>query len=59
MSNAQTGLIAGLLLTIAIVLGGWSALLLAIVVGGAFTALGAHRDGTIDLGALLRGRNNG
>ncbi|MBB3037770.1 hypothetical protein [Hoyosella altamirensis] len=59
MSNAQIGLLAGLLLAIAAILGGLGGFLLAVVFAAAATALGAHRDGSIDLGALLRGRIHG
>ncbi|MCW4352779.1 DUF2273 domain-containing protein [Hoyosella sp. YIM 151337] len=59
MSNAQLGLLAGLLLALAAITGGLGGFLLAAVLGTAAAALGAHRDGAIDLGALLRGRVNG
>lgn len=53
------GLFAGLLLALAAVAGGLAGLLLAIVLGAAGLVLGLNRDGTIDLGALLRSRGRG
>ncbi|MEO9323186.1 DUF2273 domain-containing protein [Nocardioides sp. C4-1] len=59
MTTSTVGLIAGLLLTIAIVAGGLVGFLLAIVLGGAGYLLGGHVDGELDLGAILRGRTRG
>lgn len=59
MSNATLGLFAGLLLAIAGITGGFGGFLFAIVLGGLGLAVGAHRDGSIDLGALLRSRGRG
>lgn len=59
MSNTQIGLLAGLLLALAAITGGFGGVLLAVVFGTAAAALGAHRDGSIDLGAVVRGRVNG
>jgi uncharacterized membrane protein len=56
MTNSTLGLVAGLLLTIAIVTGGLVGLLLAIVLGGAGYLIGGHVDGELDLRSLLRGR---
>lgn len=58
MTNSTLGLVAGLLLTIAIVTGGLLGLLLAIVLGGAGYLIGGHVDGEHDLGSLLRGRRD-
>ncbi|MEU4454236.1 DUF2273 domain-containing protein [Nocardioides sp. NPDC023903] len=58
MTNSTLGLVAGLLLTIAIVTGGLIGLLLAIVLGGAGYLIGGHVDGELDLGSLLRGRRD-
>lgn len=58
-SMTTTGLLVGLLLTLAITTGGVVGLLLAIVLGGAGLAVGAHVEGRIDLGALLGGRRRG
>ncbi len=56
MTTSTIGLIAGLLLTIAIVTGGFLGLLLAIVLGAVGYLVGGHIDGELDLGALVRGR---
>ncbi|CDP82207.1 MULTISPECIES: hypothetical protein [Mycolicibacterium] len=48
------GLFAGLLLAIAAATGGLIGFLLALILGGAGAAVGAHLDGTIDLTALGR-----
>lgn len=48
------GLFAGLLLALAAVCGGITGFVLALALGGAGTAIGAHLDGTIDLTALGR-----
>jgi uncharacterized membrane protein len=59
MNATITGLLAGLLLTLAVTTGGLLGLLLAIVLGGLGLAVGAHLDGRIDLGALMAGRRRG
>lgn len=56
MTTSTIGLVAGLLLAIAIVTGGFLGFLLAIVLGGAGYLVGGHVDGELDLGALVRGR---
>ncbi|MEI5676244.1 MULTISPECIES: DUF2273 domain-containing protein [Nocardioides] len=56
MTTSTLGLLAGLLLTIAIVAGGLVGLLLAVVLGGAGYLVGAHLDGQLDLRELLRSR---
>ncbi len=56
MTTSTIGLIAGLLLAIAILVGGFLGLLLALVLGTAGYLAGGHVDGEFDLGALLRGR---
>lgn len=56
MTTSTVGLIAGLLLTIAIVTGGFVGFLLAVVLGAAGYLVGGHVDGELDLGALVRGR---
>lgn len=56
MTTSTIGLLAGLLMTIAIVTGGLLGLLLAIILGGAGYLIGGQVDGELDLGALLRGR---
>lgn len=59
MSSTAVGLIVGLLLAIAGILGGFSGFVFAVLLGGAGMAVGAHRDGHLDLGALLRSRGRG
>lgn len=59
MNYAMLGLFAGLLLAIAGATGGFGGFLFAAALGALGLALGAHYDGTIDLGALLRGRGRG
>lgn len=56
MTTSTLGLLAGLLLTIAIVTGGLVGLLLAVVLGGLGYLVGAHVDGQVDLSELLRSR---
>ena len=56
MTTSTLGLLAGLLLTIAIVAGGLLGLLLAVLLGGAGYLVGAHLDGQVDLGQLVRSR---
>ncbi len=56
MTTSTLGLLAGLLLTIAVVSGGIVGLLLAIVLGGGGYLWGAHVDGEIDLARALRDR---
>ncbi|ACY22553.1 hypothetical protein Gbro_3349 [Gordonia bronchialis DSM 43247] len=58
-NNATLGLLVGLLLAIAATTGGFGGFVLAVLLGGIGLALGLQRDGTIDLGALLRSRNRG
>ena len=53
------GLIAGLLLAIAAVIGGFPGFLLALVLATIGYLVGAARDGEIDLNALLRGKGRG
>lgn len=56
MNFAVTGLFAGLLLALIAAVGGFTAFLVALVLGATGLAVGAHVDGTFDLGLLLRGR---
>lgn len=55
MSLTTTGLLVGLLLAIAAVVGGFPAFLLALVLGAIGAVVGAHLEGRIDLGTLLGG----
>ena len=56
MRKSTTGLIAGILLAIVIVIGGWPGLLLGILLGLLGLAVGAQLDGDVDLADLFRGR---
>lgn len=56
MTTSTIGLLAGLLLAIAIVTGGLVGFLLAIILGVTGYLLGGHIDGEFDLGWLVRGR---
>ncbi|MGV9825278.1 MULTISPECIES: DUF2273 domain-containing protein [unclassified Gordonia (in: high G+C Gram-positive bacteria)] len=58
-NNAMLGLLAGLLLAIAATTGGFGGFILAVLLGAFGLALGLHRDGSIDLGAILKSRNRG
>ncbi|WP_132992644.1 DUF2273 domain-containing protein [Gordonia zhaorongruii] len=59
MNNAVIGLFAGLLLAIAAATGGFWGFILAVLLGVVGLVLGLHRDGVVDLGALLRSRSRG
>lgn len=59
MTNSTLGLLAGLLLAIAITTGGWFGLVIGVVLGAVGYLVGGARDGEIDLGSLLRGRDRG
>ncbi|MBI3226059.1 MAG: DUF2273 domain-containing protein [Mycolicibacterium cosmeticum] len=56
MTSSTLGLVAGLLLGVAAAAGGLWGFLIALLLGAAGYLIGAHRDGELDLGALLRGR---
>ena len=56
MKLSTVGLFAGLLLAIAIAIGGFSAFLGALVIGAVGLTVGAHLDGDIDLTSIARGR---
>jgi hypothetical protein len=58
MNATHTGLLAGLILGAAVVIGGFSALLVALLLGVIGFILGRVLDGELDLGELLgRGRD--
>jgi uncharacterized membrane protein len=59
MTTSTVGLLAGLLLAIAIAAGGFTGLLTAVNLGAAGYLIGAHRDGEIDLAAIVKGRGRG
>lgn len=56
MSKSATGLLAGLLLAIAIILGGWTGFLVAVVLGLVGLVIGAQLSGDVDIPGLFRGR---
>lgn len=56
MTRSALGLLAGLLMAIAIAIDGFSGFLLALVLGVIGYLVGAHLEGTLDLGALMRGK---
>lgn len=59
MTTSTVGLIAGLLLAIAIATGGFLGFLLALILGGAGYLVGGHVDGEVDLSGLLGRRDRG
>jgi uncharacterized membrane protein len=59
MNRSTLGLLAGLLLAVAAVIGGLLGLLLAIVLGGLGFAVGAYLDGDFDPAELTRSRRRG
>lgn len=59
MNNAIIGMFLGLLLALTLIAGGLGGLLLALALGAVGLLLGLNRDGTVDLGALLRSRGRG
>lgn len=58
MTTSVAGLLAGLLLAVAIATGGFAGFLFAVVLGAAGFVVGSHLDGTVDLSALS-GRRRG
>ena len=56
MSKSTTGLLAGLLLAIAAIIGGWTGFLLAVVLGLVGLVVGAQLSGDVDVPGLFRGR---
>lgn len=59
MNASSIGLLAGLLLAIAAVAGGWLGFLLGVVLGGVGLVIAGHLSGEIDLAAVGRGRGRG
>ncbi|MGJ9411783.1 DUF2273 domain-containing protein [Aeromicrobium sp. CF4.19] len=53
MSHTHTGLVAGLLLAVAIATGGFTGFLLALVLGGVGLVVGAQLDGRVDVNDFL------
>lgn len=58
-TNAGIGLLAGLLLAIAAITGGFGGFVIGVLLGGIGLALGLQRDGVIDLSALVQRRDRG
>lgn len=58
MTTSTIGLMAGLLLSIAAVTGGFAGFLLAVVLGVVGYAVGGHFDREIDLNALIGRRRD-
>jgi len=58
MNAPLIGLVAGLLLTLAITTGGVLGLLLALLLGGGGYVLAGHLAGDLDLSAVTRGRRD-
>ncbi|KZE98448.1 hypothetical protein A2J03_14410 [Rhodococcus sp. EPR-157] len=59
MTYTFVGLLTGLLLALAGIMGGFSGFVLALFLGAVGLALGAHFDGRLDLTSLLRSRGRG
>lgn len=59
MTTSTVGLVAGLLLAIAIAAGGFTGFLIAVVLGTAGYLVGGHVDGEVDLSALVGRRDRG
>jgi len=56
MTSSTLGLVAGLLLGVAAAAGGLWGFVITLLLGVVGYLVGAHRDGELDLSALLRGR---
>ncbi|AYJ50915.1 DUF2273 domain-containing protein [Rhodococcus sp. P1Y] len=59
MNFTVVGLLTGLLLALAGIIGGFSAFVLALFLGAVGVAIGAHLDGRLDLTSVLRSRGRG
>lgn len=59
MTYTVVGLLTGLLLALAGIIGGFSGFVLALFLGAVGLAIGAHLDGRLDLTSLLRSRGRG
>jgi uncharacterized membrane protein len=55
MTTSTLGLLAGLLIAIATAAGGFTGFLLAVILGLLGWAVGAYKDGELDLNTLTRG----
>lgn len=59
MTTSSIGLIAGLLLAIAVVAGGFPGFILAVALGALGYLVGGHFDGELDLRQVLGRRGRG
>jgi len=59
MTTSSLGLLAGLLLGLAAAAGGFTGFLIALVLGVAGYLIGGHRDGEIDVSAIVRRSGRG
>ncbi|RRQ29737.1 DUF2273 domain-containing protein [Rhodococcus sp. Eu-32] len=59
MNYTIVGLLTGLLLALAGIVGGFSGFVLALFLGAVGVAVGAHFDGRLDLTSLVRSRGRG
>ena len=58
MSVSTTGLLTGILLAVAAILGGFWGFALAVVLGGVGWVVGGQLEGRIDLGAVFHSRRH-
>ena len=58
MTRSALGLIAGLLMAIAIAIDGFPGFLLALVLGVIGFGVGAYLEGQLDLSSLVRGKRD-
>jgi hypothetical protein len=56
MSSAQIGLLAGMLIGLAAIIGGFAGFLLVTALGAIGLVLGRVVDGELDLGGVTRGK---
>jgi len=59
MSLSLAGLLTGLLLALAAIVGGFNGFLLALVLGAVGWIVGAVAEGRVDVSALVNGRRRG
>ncbi|MGA9870318.1 MAG: DUF2273 domain-containing protein [Rhodococcus sp. (in: high G+C Gram-positive bacteria)] len=59
MTYTFVGLLTGLLLALAGIIGGFSGFVLALFLGAVGLAVGAHFDGRLDLTSIVRSRGRG
>jgi uncharacterized membrane protein YeaQ/YmgE (transglycosylase-associated protein family) len=59
MTSSVAGLLAGILLAIAALIGGWAGFALAVVLGSIGALVAGQLTGELDLAAVTRGRSSG